>query len=237
MRKTLLTMAAAVCVTVAVKAQKDKQETIEGNGKLVVKEVPVSSFETLKASGVYELKLSQGGTESVKIEADENLQQYFHVRNEGNALVIDMNGTKNKNMKLKSKLKVYVTFKKLKEMDLRMVGDVKADAPLSFADLKIENNSVGKVELDLSATTLKLTNNSVGKVKLSGKADNAVVAHNGVGHLEAGDFIVQTMSIDNSGVGGANVNAAKQLTVNDNMLGKVSNKGTAPVKRNKKVEI
>lgn len=237
MRKTLLTVAAALAVSIAAKAQKGGQETIEGNGKLVTKEVPVSSFEALKASGIYELKLSQGASESVKIEADENLQQYFTVRNDGKTLVIDMKGTKNKNMKLKNKLRVYVSFKNLKEMDLSMVGDVKADAPLSFASLNLENSSVGKLDLDLSATSLNVKNNSVGEVKLSGKAENAVVKNNGVGNFDAGRLVVQTMNIDNAGVGGAEVNATKELTVSDNMMGKVKNKGTATVKKTKKVEI
>lgn len=234
MRKTLLIAAASLFLAATVKAQK---ETIEGNGKMVTKEIPVSSFETLKASGVYELKLAQGGTESVKIEADENLHQYFNVRNDGKQLVIDMKGLKNKNMNLKTKMKVYVTFKNLKGLDLDMVGNVQGDAALSFVDLEINNNSVGQVDLNLSATSLNLKNNSVGQVKLSGKAQNAVVKHNGVGSLKAGDFVVQTMNIDNSGVGGAEVNAAKELNVSDNMLGKVKNKGTATVKKSTKVEI
>ena len=233
MRKTLLIVAASLLIAATVKAQK---ETIEGNGKTVTKDVPVTSFESLKASGVYELKLSQGNAESVKIEADENLQQYFNVRNEGRQLVIDMKELKNKNMKLKNKLKVYVTFKSLKEMVLSMVGNVETDA-LRFTDLEINNSSVGQVDLNLSANSLSLRNNSVRQVKLAGKAQNAVVKHNGVGHLKAGDFVVQTMNIDNSGVGGAEVNAAKELKVSDNMLGKVKNKGTATVKKNNKVVI
>ncbi|HUC82102.1 MAG TPA: head GIN domain-containing protein [Flavisolibacter sp.] len=237
MRKTMLTVAAALCLSVSVNAQKEKQETIEGNGNLVTKEIPVSSFETLKASGIYELKLVQGGAESVKVEADENLHQYFNVRNEGNTLVIDMKGTKNKNMKLKNKMKVYVSFKKLTEMDLSMVGDVKAETPLNFANLAIKNSSVGNVQLNLSATTLNVTNNSVGHVKLHGKAENAVVKNNGVGDFDAGDLVVQTMRIDNSGVGDAEVHATKELTVSDSMLGGVKNKGGATVKKNKKVRI
>jgi len=236
MRKTLLIAAALLFVAAAVQAQKDKNETIEGNGNMVTKEVSVSSFESLKASGVYELKLSQGNAESVKIEADENLQQYFNVHNEGKQLVIEMKELKNKNMKLKNKLRVYVTFKALKEMELSMVGNVQTDA-LKFSDLEIQNNSVGHVDLNLSANTLNLKNNSVGQVKLAGKAQSAVVEHSGVGSLQAGDFVVQTMKIDNSGVGGAEVNAAKELKVSDNMLGKVKNKGTAPVKKNNKVFI
>ena len=233
----MLIAAASLFLAATVKAQKEKQETIEGNGKLVTKEVRVSAFESLKASGVYELKLSQGNSESVKIEADENLQQYFNVYNEGKQLVIDMKGLKNKNLNLKSKMKVYVTFKSLKEMDLSMVGNVLTDSPLNFSDLEINNSSVGHVDLNLSANTLSLKNNSVGQMKLAGKAQNAVVKHNGVGSLKAGDFVVQTMNIDNSGVGGAEVNAAKELKVSDNMLGKVKNKGSAPVKKNKKVVI
>ena len=233
MRKTLLIVAASLLIAATVNAQK---ETIEGNGKTVTKDVPVTSFESLKASGVYELKLSQGNAESVKIEADENLQQYFNVRNEAKQLVTDMKELKNKNMKLKNKLKVYVTFKSLKEMDLSMVGNVETDA-LRFTDLEINNSSVGQVDLNLSSNSLSLRNNSVGQVKLAGKAQNAVVKHNGVGHLKAGDFVVQTMNIDNSGVGGAEVNAAKELKVSDNMLGKVKNKGTATMKKNNKVVI
>lgn len=93
------------------------------------------------------------------------------------------------------------------------------------------------MDLDLSANTLNLKNSSVGKVKLSGKAQNAVVTNNGVGNLDAGTFVVQTMNIDNSGVGGAEVNAEKELKVKDTMLSRVKNKGAAPMMKNNKVQI
>ena len=235
MRKTLYLLTIVLFTVAAAKAQ--KQETIEGNGNLVTKEVPVTSFESLKASGVYELKLSQGSKEAVKIEADENLQQYFNVHNEGNQLVIEMKDLKDKNLKLKSKMRVYVSFKNLKVLDLKTVGNVAADAPLAFTDLDIKNKSVGKIDLALTVAKLNLSNNSVGDIKLSGKAQNAVVTNRGVGHLQAGDFVVQTLNIDNSGVGSAEVNAEKTLIVKDNMLGRVKNKGNAAVKKNNRVEI
>ena len=237
MRKSMFVAAASFFIAASVNAQKEKQETIEGNGTVISKEVPVSSFTALKASGVYELNLSQGDKEGVKIEADENLQQYFSVHNEGSQLIIEMKELKGKNLKLKSKMKVYVSFKQLKQMDLSMVGSVNAATQLSFGDLDIKNSSVGGVDLNLSATTLTLKNNSVGKVKLSGKAQNAEIINNGVGNLDASNFVVQTMNIDNSGVGGAVVNAEKELKVKDSMLGHVKNKGAAPMKKNNKVRV
>jgi hypothetical protein len=237
MRNVFFVAAFALFATASVNAQNADRETIEGNGKLVTRDVPVSSFESLKASGVYELKLLQGDKEAVKIEADENLQPYFTVRNEGKSLVIDMKELKNKNMKNKNKMRVYVTFRTLKELHISTVGSVNTDKELSFGDLEIKNASVGSVALHLSANTITLDNASVGSVKLTGKAQNAVFKNNSVGSLDAGSFVVQSVNIENNGVGGATVNAEKELKVKDNMLGRVKNKGTAPVRKNNRVRV
>ena len=236
MRKILLVALAGILLHQVSTAQ-EKHETLEGNGKLVTRDVPVSSFDALKASGVYELKLSQGSKETVKIEADENLQELFQVRNEGNKLVIDMKKMENKNLKSKNKMKVYVTFKKIKEMELSTVGNVGSEEQLAFDDLAMENKSVGNIDLKLTANKIDLKNTSVGNVKLSGKAQDAVVKNSGVGSLEAGNFVVQTMNIENTGIGSAEVNAEKDLKVKDSFMGKVKNKGNAPLRKMNKVRV
>jgi hypothetical protein len=237
MRKLFLAALAGFVLTNSTEAQDNKQETIEGNGKLVTRDVTVQPFDVLKASGVYELKLSQGDKESVKIEADENLQDLFIVHNEGNELVIEMKKLEHKGLKSKDKMRIYVTFKKLKEMDLKTVGNVTSEEQLSFDDLALKNQSVGNVDLNMTASKLDLRNTSVGNVKLTGKAQDAVVKNSGVGSLEAGNFVVQTMNIENTGIGSAQVNAEKNLKVKDNMMGKVRNKGAAQARRMNKVTI
>jgi hypothetical protein len=228
-------LASAIALSTIAVAQKN--EKIEGNGKLITRNVDVRSFTELKASGVYELKLTQGSKEEVRIEADENMQEYFTVKNEGNKLVIDMDKMKNKNLKNKNKMKVYVTFKKLADIELSTVGSVSTENTLAFDDIEVSNSSVGNVSLAFTAKKFDLKNTSVGDVKLTGKAENAVVKNSGVGSLNAGEFIVQTMDIENNGVGGAEVNAAKNLKVKDSFLGKVKNKGAATAKRSNKVDI
>jgi hypothetical protein len=237
MRKMLIASAMGLLVAGASVAQDKDQKTIEGNGKLVTRTVDVKSFDALKASGVYELKLLQGTTESVKIEADENLQELFHVSNEGSRLIIEMEKLKNTNLKSKNKMRVYVTFKNLKELELSTVGNVSSEKRLAFNDLDFRNKSVGNVDLDLTANNINVENKSVGNVELSGKAETAVFTNKGVGNFKAGNFVVQTVEIDNSGIGSAEVNAEKQLKVNDNMMGKVKNKGAAPVRKKNKVVI
>ena len=236
MTKIFLLAFSALILNRASIAQ-EKQETLEGNGKLVTRDVNVSPFDALKASGVYELKLSQGSKETVRIEADENLQDLFQVRNDGSKLIIDMKKLENKNLKTKNKMRVYVTFKKIKELELSTVGNVGSEDQLTFDDLDMENKSVGNVDLKLTANKIDLQNKSVGNLKLSGKAQNAVFKTSGVGSLEAGSFVVQTMNIENSGIGHAEVNAEKDLKVKDSFLGKVKNKGTAQVRKMNKVRV
>lgn len=227
MRKTFF---AAAIVLLAGTTQAQNQK-LEGNGKLVTREVAVQSFHTLKAGGVYELELQQGSKEGVKIEADENLQELFHVKNEQGKLTVEMKTPKNTSLNTKNKMKVYVTFKDLKQLDISTIGQVKSGSELNFDDVEIRNQSVGDVALNFTARKVSLQNKAVGELKLSGKAQEAVVVNNGVGHLNAGNLVVQTMDIDNSGVGSAEVHAQKGLKVKESFLGKVKNKGAAPVRK------
>ena len=225
----------AVAGMIALPAMSQDKKTIEGNGNIVTKTFPVKSFNSLKASGVFELHLTQGETESVKVEADDNLQSLFTVKNEGNDLVIEMDKKKNLNLKSKNRLKVYVSFKNLHAMNLSTVGNVKGDKLMRFNDLKLQCNSVGNIDLKLNANTININNNSVGNVTLSGEVKSATVKNSSVGNLEANGLIVQEMDIENSGVGNAEVHVVRELKVKDSFLGKVKNKGKAPLKKMNKV--
>ena len=239
MRKNLFLMLAITALGFSTMAQNnhkyDDKDRIEGSGNVITKDISVKSFDELDASGVFNLQLSQGDKETLRIEADDNLMDLFIIENEGSTLKIKMR--KNSNFNSKKQLKVYVTFKTLKSMNLGMVGGTSSDEKLKFADLKLKNQSVGSVSLNMTLQTLNMENQSVGSVKLEGSAENAVVKNNSVGSINAGNFVVQKMDIENNGVGSAIVNAERELKYSDSFLGKVSNKGNATVKKKTKVVI
>ena len=239
MRKNLfLAMLVLSAFGLSVQAQKNDKDRIEGSGNIITKEITVQPFDELSIRGVFSVVISQGGKEQLKIEADDNLQELFEVKNEGSKLIISMKKDVNfHNKDSKNKMKVYITFRNLKMMDLKTVGNVASEGNLSFDNLKVENKSVGSVDLNLTAKTLDIENESVGNFILTGKADKAIIKHNGVGSFKASNLVVQTMDIEASGVGSAEVNAEKELKVKDSFLGKVSNKGSATLKRMNKVVI
>jgi len=238
MRKVIAIASSMLLMTLSattVFSQKDKEPKIEGSGNVITKDVAIQPFDQLEASGVFNVVLTQGSKESLKIEAEDNLQALFEVKNEGSKLMVDMK--KDSHFNSKKKMTVYITFKTLKSMDLKMVGNVSSQGNLNFSDLSLANKSVGSVDLALNAQKLDISNKSVGNLKLSGKAENAIIRSNSVGAIKASDLLVQTMDIDNDGVGGAEVNAVKELKVRDSFLGKVKNAGSATAKRINKVVI
>ena len=224
-----------LATTVFSQKDKDKETKIEGSGNVVTKDVAIQPFDQLEANGVFNVVLTQGNKESLKIEAEDNLQPLFEIKNEGSKLMVDMK--KDSHFNSKKKMTVYITFKNLKSMDLKMVGNVSSEGNLNFGDLSLANKSVGSVDLALNAQKLDINNKSVGNLRLSGKAENAIIRSNSVGAIKASDLLVQTMDIDNDGVGSAEVNAVKELKVKDSFLGKVRNAGSATAKRINKVVI
>lgn len=235
MRKIFLLISMSAIFTISFAQKENKNKKVEGSGNVITRNIPIQSFDQLDISGVFNVQLIQGAKEEVKIEADDNLQELFEVKNEGSKLKVSME--KDVSINTKSKIKLYVTFKKLNSLDLKTVGSVKSEGSLSFDKLNIENKSVGDVNLNLSAQAVHINNKSVGDVKLEGKADDVVIKNKSVGSIQAASFVVQTMDIDNDGVGSAEVNAAKELKVRDSFLGKVTNKGAASPKRIKRVTI
>src|SRR2546423_10295714 len=93
-------------------AQKEKNNDndktkIEGSGNVVTRDVTVQSFDALTASGVFNVVLKQGSNESLKIEAEDNLQNLFEVKNEGSSLIVQMK--RDSHFSNKKKIVVYIT--------------------------------------------------------------------------------------------------------------------------------
>src|SRR5215467_11836114 len=88
MRKIIAITASIFLLVLSAFSQNDKEKnndndknTIEGSGNVITKDVSVQPFDQLEASGVFSVSLSQGAKESVKIEAEDNLQSLFEVKN------------------------------------------------------------------------------------------------------------------------------------------------------------
>ncbi len=200
-----------------------------GNGHVVTENRAVSSFDRISIEGVFPVELSQdGNAEFVKVETDENLQEYITVENDGDELIVKLKDEAS--VHKSKKMKVYINIKKLSELNFKSVGSLTTVSQLKLDSLELNSESVGKLSLDIDAAFLRANLSSVGSSKLRGRVTEVRINNKSVGTLSAYDLKAGTLMIHNTAIGTAEVYADSAFYIRSSAIGTLYYKGPGVVK-------
>ena len=219
----LLTFVAIVSLTVTSFAQK-----ISGNGNVVKQDRSVDPFSEIEIGGVLNVYLEQGDTESLTVEADENLLDIIETENRGNTLIVRLK--KGIELKKAEQKDVYITLRTIDRLEIGGVVHVESTTPLETDDLDLEIGGVSQTDLELRCDRLTARADMVGGLTLRGEVREATIKNGGVGSLKAFDLKVDKLTIANSGVGSAEVQAQDEISITSSGIGSVRYKGDPVVK-------
>jgi len=192
-----------------------------GSGNVIRSERKVPSFNAIDVSGAFDVTLAQGTSQSVIIEADDNLMDLIRTEVRGNTLVIE---TKKPIFHSKS-LKVFLTFTDLKSIDISGAVDIQSQGKLNLADLSFSGSGASDTKLDLGVQKLSVDCSGGSKLRLSGSAKDVVVDVSGAVDLFAFDMPAETYTISISGAGKAEISVSKSLNVDISGAATVHYKG------------
>ena len=203
---------------------------VQGNGNIVAKEVKVSSFLRLHLAVNCTVELHQSDEEKVVVETDENLQEFFYVRNSGRTLYVSAEGMLRKPVYTACTIKVY-----LRQLDTLLVrnekGNVICQNEISVSTpLTIKIQSVGDTELAINSPSLKILSQCVGDVKIRGKCSMVEIKNQSVGNFDASGLITETLIIKNMAQGNVELFADKEISIIHKGLGYVHYRGNAVLK-------
>ncbi|WP_066830390.1 head GIN domain-containing protein [Rufibacter ruber] len=202
-------------------------QTVNGNGKIQTQTRSVGSFTGLAVSGGFEIVLTQGATESLKLEADENILPLIETEVENGVLTIRTKANRVRNAK---KLKAYVTVQNLKSLEL--AGGIKLTSTNTITGSALRMEMAGGINVEMALQVKELQADVAGgtSVTLSGRADKVDLDMAGASSLKAADLKTNYFSIDAAGVSHAEVNVAKELNVDGAGIVSVDYKGSPKVK-------
>lgn len=205
--------------------------SIQGNGKIISKEFPVSSFLQLHLSIRQEIEIYHSNEEKVVIEMDENLQEYVDVSNSGRTLYVSTDsGLFKKAMFTVCKVKVY--YRQLHVLNITTEGanfDCKQMLDLPN-DIELTIQSVGNTSLRLNAPGIKLSSKCVGDVTLEGKCHSLDIKSSSVGNLNAKELIADDVVIKNKAVGDVTIFAKDSISISHHGVGTIFYYGSAVLK-------
>ena len=193
-----------------------------GSGNVIREERKVSSFNGIDVSGAFDIKLTQGTTNSVIVEADDNLMALIRTEVRGNTLVID----NKKPISHSKSLKVFITFTELKTIDLSGAVNIESQGKLTMPELSISGSGASDGKLDMDVQRLGIDCSGGSKLRLTGSAKDVDVEVSGAVDLFAFDFPAENYKLSISGAGKAEINVSKNLKVDISGAASVRYKGT-----------
>ncbi len=184
---------------------------------------PVKDFTRLDVSGGFKVILTQGSSEQLSVEADDDMLGKIITEVRNGTLIIKLeNNTWNKST---GEMTVYLTFVNLTDLDLSGAVNISGTNPMKFSSLGIDASGATKINLNLSATRLDCDFSGASELSLKGNAPEAEFDLSGASNIEALDFVTRKCNIECSGASNAKVHATESLTVEGSGASKISYKG------------
>jgi hypothetical protein len=203
-------------------------EGIDGNGVIKSENRKVSNFDMVDVSGNMQLYVTQGATHSVRIETDENLLEFIEVSESGGRLHIRPRD--NFNLDPSKEIKVYVSAPGYKGLGASGACQIYSENKLSSSNmLDIDLSGASHAEVDVDAPKVVAGLSGASSVQLSGKTKELDLDGSGSSDIKTGDLLAETVDVDISGAGEAEVFASVKLDVHISGAGSVRYKGNPSV--------
>ena len=183
--------------------------SVTGSGRVITESRPVSGFHAVSLTGVGELFIDQTGSESLTLEADDNIMPLIITEVQNGVLVISF---KNNTIPIRaSGLKYSLTVKAIDQIGLSGAGTVDAQ--------------------NLAADRLVIISSGAGKITTAGQVTDQQVELSGAGSYDGANLTSETTRVQVSGLGGATVRVNKTLDAEISGIGTVEYIGNPTVTR------
>jgi hypothetical protein len=196
-------------------------DCINGSGNQVTESRDIGTFTNVETSGSLTIVLSQDSASSIRILADDNIQDKIQTKLRGNTLRIDIEG----NFCDAGPVTIYLSSKDYQKIESSGSVEVLSEGKLNLNELEIELQGSSKVMLDLNAKSLKTSSSGSSEIELKGQAGSHDLEMTGSSSVEALDFVVGEYRINSTGASKSRINVLNVLEVNSHGASEVEYKG------------
>ncbi len=195
---------------------------VRGDGNVLKETRKVSPFDAIDVSGAFDIVLKQGTVEEVVVEADANLLPVIRTEVVGNTLRVE---TK-KPVRHATTMKVFITVKDLRHMDVSGAVDIETEGRISVPELDIDASGASDSKLEIAVQRLSLDCSGASKIRFSGSAASLAMDLSGASDIFAYDLLTEMCDIEISGAGNAQLNVSKKIRAEISGAGSVKYKGS-----------
>jgi hypothetical protein len=199
-----------------------------------LEERQVANFTGISSSGPYDVHVTMGSTESLRIEGDaDDLEAIVTKVENGILRIYKKTGTNHSNWGFNNRIKVYITARILNSLSQSGSGDIQINGVLKPSNLNIKVSGSGSVKASIQANKINASISGSGEIDLNGIANEANVAISGSGEFEGRNLKSDKANVKVSGSGEAYIFAASELNASLSGSGQINYTGNPEIHQTK----
>jgi hypothetical protein len=202
-----------------------------GSGNVISQMREVSGFDSVSVEYPATVLIQQGESESVKIEAEDNLMPNLKTEVRNGRLEIFYRRENGKHVNPTKTVKVTLVVKDLTDVEFSSAGEVIIEK-LKTDNLDVSLSGAGDLKLNgIQVQELNVSLSGAGSATASGTADRIDVSISGLGDFDGADLHGNEADLSISGAGSATVWVDNDLNADVSGAGSVSYYGSPSVTR------
>ncbi len=193
----------------------------------------VSGFTGISSGGSFDVKVTLGSKESVRLEGPSDKLDDIETVVEQGVLKIRTKKGVRWNWPSRETITIYVTAKSLNSLSVSGSGEMDVEGTVSGEKLNASVSGSGSLDARVSVKAFTGSISGSGEISISGSATNSTISISGSGEFNGYDLKTSTTSVRTSGSGDAQVYADKTLNAVVSGSGDISYRGGASVSKTK----
>jgi hypothetical protein len=200
-----------------------------GSGNIITEKRSVASFSGISVGGSFEVEVKSGASQSVEVEADDNVIKYIETNVSGDVLKIrlsGMHGLSNVHLKVLITTPGLESIKASASADVKVLDVLKGDGKISF-----EATSSAEIEAEVEVPEVSANATCSATLTLSGKTKNYKAKVNSSADIKSFELLSENTEAEASSSGTAEVHASVHLKAHASSSGSVDYRGGASVEK------
>jgi hypothetical protein len=204
------------------------QEHVKGDGNIVTQSRQVGNFVGIDAGGATNVEITQDSAYSIKIEVDNNLQEYIEVSVENGILYVRQRD--NTSINPSRDIKVYVSAPLFNKLFASGASSIITKSRISSDDkIKLDASGASKIEVDMKVPQVDADLSGASFVSVKGETKIIYIGCSGSSEVKAFDLLAESADVDLSGASHAEVYASVKLDAKASGASDIRYKGNAAV--------
>lgn len=178
-------------------------------------EKSLNEFDTLTVNSVFDIRLTQGTENSIRLEGAQKILENVEIRVENNTLTLSNSFKGNWLHPKKNKIKVYITTNGIQRINSNETSNIQTTNALTGDEIGLVMTSkLNEASLEVSCNSFYFWNNHPcgGKVVLTGQTNELKVWNYALMAIDASGLNTPIASVENNSKGDCRIQCFSKLT-------------------------